>query len=333
MKASLKQQQNRLNQASLGGAVVAGVLALFQQSNLAIASLSAATTLSFLSKRQTEEQVIRLTSSALGQPQIQQSIETVATDVRSLSQRLEQLQAAMPSVDPDRKVVTLQHLVPLNLKVQEFHTQFRSQEARIIALEAQLHQLQQPVSTAKPQQPTKPRPRKRTESRGRVAIMIDGANLYFGAKNLDIQIDYAKLLDLLKGESELAFARIYLATSDDQNQYGFLHHVQQSGFEVKSKALIRRRDGSAKGNLDGEMITDLMLEQEQFDTVVLVTGDSDFAYTVATLKQRQGVRVEVMGLWQNTSSTLIEAADKFINLADIQNQVSRHYQTSSPVAA
>jgi uncharacterized LabA/DUF88 family protein len=333
MKVSQKQQQKSLNQASLGGAVIAAVLAIFQQPNLAIASLSAATTLSLLSKRQTEEQVIRLTSSVLGQPQIQNSIETVATDVSSLSQRLDQLQAAMPSVDPDRKVATLQHLVPLNLKAQEFHNQFRSQEARISALEAQLQQLQQPVLTAQPQQPTKPKPRKRSESRGRVAIMIDGANLYFGAKTLELQIDYAKLLDLLKGENELAFARIYLATSDDQNQCGFLHHVQQSGFEVKSKALIRRRDGSSKGNLDGEIITDLMLGQEQFDTLVLVSGDSDFAYTLETLKQRQGVRVEVMGLRQNTSTALIEVADKFINLADIQNQVSRQYQTSSSVAA
>jgi uncharacterized protein (TIGR00288 family) len=160
-----------------------------------------------------------------------------------------------------------------------------------------------------------------------VAIFIDAANLYHAAKKINLEIDYAKLLKELTGDRHLAFARIYLAEDTSQKrQNGFLQYIGDTGFEVISKPLTRRSDGSVKGNLDGEITTDMMkllIEPSEIDTVFLISGDSDFACPVKTLRTH-GLKVEIIGLKEQTSPALIKSADRFTNLANLQNQIRRH---------
>jgi uncharacterized LabA/DUF88 family protein len=159
--------------------------------------------------------------------------------------------------------------------------------------------------------------------RGRVAVFIDGANLFYAASHLGIEIDYSKLLQRLVGKARLLHAFFYTGVDpDNDKQHKFLLWMQRSGFRVISKNITQFPDGSRKANLDVEIAVDMMRLAEHFDTAILVSGDGDFAYVVNTLAY-QGIRVEVVGLRCMTSDHLISVADCYIDVHSIKHEVQK----------
>lgn len=155
---------------------------------------------------------------------------------------------------------------------------------------------------------------KPTGPRGRVAIFIDGNNLFHAARSVGVEIDYAKLLDILRGQDPLLRAFFY--TGVDQNaerQQGFLLWMRRNGYRVVEKELKTFPDGTKKANLDVEIAVDMLSLADKYDTAILVSGDEDFAYAVNAVAYK-GVRVEIAGFRSNTSPRLIDVADRFVEL-------------------
>lgn len=151
-------------------------------------------------------------------------------------------------------------------------------------------------------------------SRGRIAIFIDGNNLFHAARTIGIEIDYAKLLKLLCSGGSLLRAFFY--TGVDENaakQQGFLLWMRRNGYRVVQKELKIFPDGTKKANLDVEIAVDMLSLSDKYETAILVSGDEDFAYAVNAVAYK-GTRVEVAGFRNNTSPKLIDVADKFIDL-------------------
>lgn len=154
--------------------------------------------------------------------------------------------------------------------------------------------------------------------RGRVIIFIDGANLFYAASHLCVEIDYAKLLHYLTAEDHLVHVYFYTGCDpDNERQNGFLCWMRYNGFRVVTKKLETCPRNGKKANLDVEIAVDMMSLSHHCDTAVLVSGDGGFAYVVNEIAA-QGVRVEVVGLRSMTSNTLIAAADCYVDLADIK---------------
>ena len=84
------------------------------------------------------------------------------------------------------------------------------------------------------------------------------------------------------------------------------------GFELRLKPFIQRADGSAKGDWDVGITLDAMDYADQVDTVVLASGDGDFALLAERIQQKYGCRVEVYGVPKLTAAALINAATQFI---------------------
>lgn len=151
-------------------------------------------------------------------------------------------------------------------------------------------------------------------SRGRIAIFIDGNNLFHAARTIGIEIDYAKLLKLLCNSGSLLRAFFY--TGVDENaakQQGFLLWMRRNGYRVVQKELKIFPDGTKKANLDVEIAVDMLSLSGKYDTAILVSGDEDFAYAVNAVAYK-GTRIEVAGFRNNTSPKLIDVADRFIDL-------------------
>ncbi len=92
--------------------------------------------------------------------------------------------------------------------------------------------------------------------------------------------------------------------------------MRRNGFRVVTKAVRRYTDGTSKANLDVELAIDMLTIAPYVDTAVLVSGDGDFVRLVEAV-QFKGVRVEVVGLGEMTSTALIEVADTFTDLAEL----------------
>ncbi|MDC0838985.1 MAG: NYN domain-containing protein [Limnospira sp. PMC 894.15] len=161
------------------------------------------------------------------------------------------------------------------------------------------------------------------ENRGRVAIFIDGSNLFYAALQLGIEIDYTKLLCRLTSGSRLLRSFFYTGVDrTNEKQQGFLLWMRRNGYRVVAKDLVQLPDGSKKANLDVEIAVDMIALVGAYDTAVLVSGDGDLAYAVDCVSYR-GVRVEVISLRAMTSDSLINVADRYIDLEAIKDDIQK----------
>src|SRR5215212_8116630 len=173
--------------------------------------------------------------------------------------------------------------------------------------------------------------------RGRVAVFIDGNNLFHAARFHNIDIDYNKLLRVLLGDGRLLRAFFYTGVDvGAERQQGFLLWMRRNGFRVVQKELKTFYDGTRKANLDVEIAVDMLSLAGRYDTAVLVSGDEDFVYAVNAVAYK-GCRVEVAGFRSNTAPKLIDVADYFIDLGDIAHKVRkepshshRYYENHAP---
>lgn len=159
--------------------------------------------------------------------------------------------------------------------------------------------------------------------RGRVAVFIDGNNLFHAARFHNIDIDYNKLLRVLLGDGRLLRAFFYTGVDvGAERQQGFLLWMRRNGFRVIQKELKTFYDGSRKANLDVEIAVDMLSLAGRYDTAVLVSGDEDFVYAVNAVAYK-GCRVEIAGFRSNTAPKLIDVADYFIDLGEIADRVRK----------
>ena len=150
-----------------------------------------------------------------------------------------------------------------------------------------------------------------TISEQRVAVFVDVQNMFYSAKALhQSKIDYSKLLQEIIGERKLIRAIAYVVKKSDVDQSSFTDALERLGYEIKSKDLRLRPDGTAKGDWDMGIAIDTIAIAPKLDTVVLVSGDGDFAPLLEMLKAH-GCRVEVVSFRKSTSVELIEAATKY----------------------
>jgi uncharacterized LabA/DUF88 family protein len=154
----------------------------------------------------------------------------------------------------------------------------------------------------------------RNGMRGKITIFIDGNNLFHAARSVGVEIDYAKFLNFLRGDSPLLRAFFYTGVDEKaERQQGFLLWMRRNGYRVVEKELKTYADGTKKANLDVEIAVDMLSLADKYDTAVLVSGDEDFAYAINAVAYK-GVRVELAGFRSNTSPRLIDVADQFIEL-------------------
>lgn len=162
----------------------------------------------------------------------------------------------------------------------------------------------------------------------RVIILADGDNTFMSAQSFNRKIDWRKLRHYLadpKEGRELIEMVIYVGLpparerfeEQRKNKEKFVYWAKSQGF------LVVAREGKAKGddyenNVDVVMAMDaieLALEVKP-DIVVLVTGDSDFAYLAEKLRRR-GMRVEVASVEQSLGTELKNAANSVVDLIEI----------------
>gem|GEM_PF-605252 len=159
----------------------------------------------------------------------------------------------------------------------------------------------------------KEEPKKNTQER--VAVFVDGENLYWSAKeNFNGKVNYEKLLALAVGANRyLVKAFVYVVKSIDGDVRPFIQSLAKMGYEPKIKDPRIRSDGSVKANWDMGIALDIIFILDKVDTIILATGDGDFVPLVNHIKSK-GKRVEVYSFPDNTAYDLKELADFFYPL-------------------
>ena len=171
------------------------------------------------------------------------------------------------------------------------------------------------------------------ENSNKIALFIDGANLYATVRTLGFDIDYKRLLREFQSRGTLLHAFYYTVIIEDQ-EYSpirpLVDWLDYNGYTVVTKATKEFIDASGrrkvKGNIDIELVIDAMELAEHIDQMVLFSGDGDFRSLVEAV-QRRGVRVIVVSTISSRppmiADELRRQADVFTDLVELQPKLGR----------
>ena len=115
---------------------------------------------------------------------------------------------------------------------------------------------------------------------------------------------------MIVGDRAVVAAVAYVVQMPEVDQTAFISFLEHNGYNVKSKELRMRLDGSAKGDWDMGIAIDIISMLDGLDVIILASGDGDFCALVEMVKEN-GCRVEVVAFPHNTSIDLQQKADEF----------------------
>ncbi len=167
----------------------------------------------------------------------------------------------------------------------------------------------------------------------RLALFIDGSNLYAAAKALGFDIDYKLLRQEFMRRGKMLRANYYTALleNDDYSPIRpLVDWLNYNGFTMITKPAKEFTDSMGrrkiKGNMDIELAVDAMELAPRIDHIVIFSGDGDFRPLIESL-QRQGVRVSVVSTIRSQppmiADELRRQADNFIELDDLRDVIGR----------
>lgn len=167
----------------------------------------------------------------------------------------------------------------------------------------------------------------------RLALFIDGSNLYAATKALDFDIDYKLLRQEFARRGKLLRALYYTALleNDDFSPIRpLVDWLNYNGFTMVTKPAKEFTDSQGrrkvKGNMDIELTVDAMELAPHVDHIVLFSGDGDFRPLIEAL-QRKGVRCSVCSTIRTPQPMIADdlrrQADNFIDLADLREAIGR----------
>ena len=171
------------------------------------------------------------------------------------------------------------------------------------------------------------------DPREKIAMFIDGANLYATSRSLGFDIDYRKLLASFNKRAYLLRAYYYTALVEDQ-EYSpirpLVDWLDYNGFRLVTKSAREYTDAQGRkrwrGDMDVEIAVDMMEMAAHADHLVLFSGDGDFRVLVEAI-QRKGARVTVVSTVKSqppmASDDLRRQADNFVDLADLAEIIGR----------
>ena len=167
----------------------------------------------------------------------------------------------------------------------------------------------------------------------RIALFIDGANLYSTARTLGFDIDYRRLREHFVSQARLVRAFYYTALIEDQ-EYSpirpLVDWLDYNGFTMVTKPTKEFTDATGrrriKGNMDIELAVDVLEMASLVDHIVLFSGDGDFRRLVEAA-QRKGARVTVVSTVESSppmvADELRRQADQFVDLRGMQELIER----------
>ena len=173
----------------------------------------------------------------------------------------------------------------------------------------------------------------------KLAVFIDGSNLYASARSLGFDIDYRLLYEYFAGKGQLVRAFYYTALIEDQDYSPLrplVDWLDYNGYTMVTKPTKEFTDSQGrrkiKGNMDIELAIDMMEMADTVDHAVLFSGDGDFRRLVEAC-QRKGVRITVVSTVKTNPSMVADElrrqGDAFIDLIELKHYIQREGDVSS----
>lgn len=166
--------------------------------------------------------------------------------------------------------------------------------------------------------------------RDRLSIFVDGNNMFYAQQKNGWFFDPRKVLENFTKDPtvNLVNAFWYTGLKDAQDQRGFRDALISLGYTVRTKILKEYYDDvsgrySQKANLDIEIVVDMFNTVDQYDKVILFSGDGDFERAIELLRSKN-THITVVSTEGMIARELRNATDRYIDLNDIRPSIEKN---------
>lgn len=165
--------------------------------------------------------------------------------------------------------------------------------------------------------------------RDRLSIFVDGNNMFYAQQKNGWFFDPRRVLAYFTKDItvNLINAFWYTGLKDAQDQRGFRDALISLGYTVRTKTLKEYYDEnsgrySQKANLDIEIVIDMFNTVDQYDRIILFSGDGDFERAIELLRSKN-THITVVSTEGMIARELRNATDRYIDLNDIRAYIEK----------
>jgi uncharacterized LabA/DUF88 family protein len=162
-----------------------------------------------------------------------------------------------------------------------------------------------------------------------LSIFVDGNNMFYAQQKNGWFFDPKRVLEHFAGSEDVSLVNAfwYTGLKDPQDQRGFRDALIGLGYTVRTKILKEYYDDtsgrySQKANLDIEIVVDMFNTVEQYNRVVLFSGDGDFERAIELLRSKN-THITVVSTEGMIARELRNVTDRYIDLNDIREKIEK----------
>jgi len=163
----------------------------------------------------------------------------------------------------------------------------------------------------------------------RVAIFIDGSNLFYTQKNLGWWIDLKKFYEHSQQYGDIVEAIYHtgVGVPPEARQEKFLDALTYIGYSIEMTTIKEMIDDDGKtikkANLDIELVLDMFNQIDNYDLAILCSGDGDFERPIKLLRAR-GKQFRIYSTQGLVASELRRAAGAhYVDFARLRQELER----------
>ena len=121
---------------------------------------------------------------------------------------------------------------------------------------------------------------------------VDSQNLNLGIRSLGWKLNFSRFKVYLKEKYGVTKAFLFIGyVEGNSDMYA---RLQEAGFICIFKPTLKYKDGTTKGNCDAELVLQAMIEYQNYDKAVIVTGDGDFYCLVQYLHKNDKLKAVIV---------------------------------------
>src|SRR3990167_7455490 len=113
---------------------------------------------------------------------------------------------------------------------------------------------------------------------------IDSQNLNLGVRSQGWKLDFRKFRQYLRNKYGIMSAYLFIGYKPGNE--ALYANIQKMGYLVILKPTMELPDQSVKGNVDAELVLHTMIQFENYDKAIVVSGDGDFFCLVEYLETK-----------------------------------------------
>lgn len=151
---------------------------------------------------------------------------------------------------------------------------------------------------------------------------IDSQNVNLSIQELGWKLDFRRFRVYLKEKYQVEKAYLFIGyLPENQDLY---RSLQEFGYVLIFKPIMRNANGVIKGNVDADLVLQAMIDYEKYDKAIIVSNDGDFQCLANYFHEKGKLKMVVSPNAEKCSALLKKAArEKIVFMNNLQKKLAR----------